>query len=250
MANEQDSTMGGAGEDDVETTTATETAPAEPKEPETEPEPEKPAKPAAKKAAEPEEKPERERDEAGRFVSPLEKRLADLESKIDADDFDPYSKEGKQIIKEHARVAGQVAAMPANENAVFADYADRYDLTTKEARAAWKETIKSLPDKYKNDQGAANYAYEQKLAALQAEKAEKSAAATTVTTPAPLPPKPKAKGTPVIAAGQVLPRGVGSVPPQPPTEDPRSLEDRVKDGDPATLKQFREAFAGYFGRED
>lgn len=160
-------------------------------------------------------------------------RLAELEQQFDADDFDPYSREGKAVVKEIAKLSGVVASEYANEQATWQAEAEEYELPVKTLKSEWKAAKDSLPAHLQTQEGI-EVAYRARLAAKKEP-------------PTPAPAKPKAaKPTPVISPGQVLPRGAGSVPPQPPTPDERTIEQRVIDGDKDLLKQFREATEAHF----
>lgn len=198
-------------------------------------EPEPVAEPVVE-AKEPEVKSEPAKIEAkpaGR-KSANQARLDELEAKIDDDAFDPFSKDGKSVIKEHARVVARVENEPTREVTVWTQLSEEHDMTVKELKQQWTETLKSMPEKFKGNEAAETYAFEQRIAGIKAARSQ---------------PKPKPApntGTPVIAKGQVLPRGAGSVPPQPKPVDNRTVEERVLAGDPETLKQFASAYSNYF----
>jgi hypothetical protein len=174
--------------------------------------------------------------------SPAQKRLAEIEAKVSDDAFDPFSKDGKALILEHSRVAAQVAAEPLSRKVtnatVYDDLSEQYEMPASELKRIWQETKKSIPEQFKGEQGALDYAFHQNVIKAKAQK-----------TPPPAPKKAAPKPTPVISPGQVLPRGVGSVPPQPPPADERTIEERVIAGDPATKKQFADAWSDFFGRK-
>lgn len=120
-----------------------------------------------------------------------ELRLIELETKIDAEDFDPYSKDGKAIIKEHAKVAAKVEFEPLqaqlHDSTVWQNLSDDHDIPVKDLKVMWAETVKSMPEKHKGNQGAMDYAFEQRIAAAKAEKAEPEAKPDKPTTKAKVP---------------------------------------------------------------
>lgn len=169
--------------------------------------------------------------------TPSQKRLEELEAKIDEETFDPYTKEGKQVIKEHARVAGKVEAEPLQQQiqsiSLYSREAAELGVPVSALEKVWTEVEKSIPAKHKT-QEVVEYAYQQRLEEMKKAKAT--------------PVKPRVAATPVIAPGQVLPRGAGSVPPQPVAEDTRTVEERVLAGDKKTLDDFKGAYEGFFKR--
>lgn len=193
------------------------------------------AAPDPVKPTEPVKEPEKptEQPKVEPFVSDAVKRLAELDSAIDKEDFDPYSPAGKAIIKEHAHMVARVESQPGNEAAVWTSLSDEYDLSVKQLKSMWQETCKGMPDKFKGNQAAAEYAFLQKIESFKAAKNKA--------------PAPKPKETPVIAPGQVLPRGAGSVPPQPPSTDERTLEEKVLAGDKSTLDKFKNVWTELMG---
>lgn len=219
-----DGPAGGQGEDTIapQVEDVTETKAEEPE----------PVKPEPQKPAEPKPEPAK----AERPKSKDEARFAELEAQIDATEFDPWSTEGKKVIKEHARLAARIEAQPALERAIWADDSEEYGCTVKQCKAEWTAAEAALPAHLRTAEGV-EVAYRARMAA----RAKPEPAV-------PAPAKPKPKATPVISPGQVLPRGAGSVPPQPAAPDERTIEQKVIDGDKGTLDTFKAAYQEFFSK--
>lgn len=172
--------------------------------------------------------------------SDAQKRLEELDAKIDDEYFNFNSIEGKAVLKEHSRVAARVVAEPIQQKlhtaTVFTGYAQEYDIPEKDCIAIWKDVQKTISPKFRGDSSAETYEFVKRLEAHKA-------------VPVPDKPKPKPVATPVIAPGQVLPRGVGSVPPQPVAADSRTIEERLRAGDKETILQFKGAYEDFFSRK-
>lgn len=157
-----------------------------------------------------------------------QKRLIEIESKMDDEYFDANSKDGKSLIKEHSRVAAAVEAEPLKEklreSAVLEQMSDDTGLSVKELKSGWNEVLKALPAKYKNDNGAANFAFDQWIEKTKAAKAEPPVAVEGVVRPAIVPTK-----KPVIQprSGTVSPPA-GTSSHRPPTtpDDPGKVFDK------------------------
>lgn len=156
----------------------------------------------------------------------LQQQLEAIEAKIMADDFDPYSKDGKQLQLQHNRLAGMVAAEPLYAARAEQSAWQHYTADPQYAgiaQAKMEEVFKkhlAVYEKrgFKGDLigAAATVAMEFEL--QQIANGLKGQRARTTTAPAPSTPNrpaPQAK-TPITPTGaRVAPPSAKHVPPQP-----------------------------------
>ncbi len=175
-----------------------------------------------------------------KYESPATKRLAEVEALIEADEFDPFSKEGKKTLIEHNRLAAKVEAEPLHaaerDRSAYAHYKNEYpDITEKEMRDEFTEQLKVYGKRgFQGDalQIAATTAFELKLEQkANGHKGQKTAQENKDD------PKPTAK-TPITAkGGRVVPPSGTSVPAQPKAKtDEEELVENMKNLEPRGIK--------------
>jgi hypothetical protein len=163
--------------------------------------------------------------------SPNELRLAELDTLIDADDFDAYSREGKRILKERGDVAAEVRVEPLRQQihnaTIWTNLSETHELPVKELRAAWDDVKKKYPGK---SQDVLDFAFEQRIEAMKSEKSEKSEkpkpAPTAAAAPAPTP-QPKPRATIAPKPGAVAPNQPSAHRPPVPAADAGAGFDRT-----------------------
>lgn len=161
-----------------------------------------PAKqPAVTKPAEPE-------------PSPAARRLAEVEAQILADDYDPYSQDGRRLQLEHNRLAAEVVAEPLLLEKRVADayrpYLAQYPgIEQSQMAAVFDKHVKAYAGKYTGDalSAAATVAMEMELA--QIANGQKGAAAR-----AAAPGKQGAKVAAPVAKTPITPKGAIVAPPK------------------------------------
>lgn len=177
-----------------------------PKDAAQEPAPSTPSSPAptpeaAKPVAEPPKPPE---------PNPIVKELSEVNARIESDDFDPYSKEGRQDLAKLARLEADLQFHRYQEaQEVFSQAADRSGKTISEVRQTWQDCYKKAAGKWGDGEVARAVATE----AFEAATATKAKSEPTPT------PTPKAAPTQVRRApATAIPRGVTPSRPPPPKQ--------------------------------
>lgn len=152
-------------------------------------------------------------------------RLAELDAKIDDELFDANSKDGKAILKEHSRVAAVVESEPIKlklENAeIWQNEAATHQMPVVDLQKVWRDVKKTMPDKFKNDRGAIEYAYNLKLDEMKSEKAKPKPEAEIVDPPV------TQKRVPVQTRGGAVSPGTPAIHrPPAPIKDPGEAFDK------------------------
>lgn len=177
---------------------------------------------------------------------------AELEEALEAIQSDDALSDGQKKAESYKlKLAGEdratrrrAAKTDNYSNFTKAD-AKQYGVTPEQVdetwQASWRECAKVLGKNATQDQitAAATVVYRQALAAL-----EDAPPIPAVPGKAPVKAAPR---NPVIAKGQVLPRGVGNIPPQPKAADTRTVEEKLLAGDKDTIKQFENIHTEFFG---
>jgi hypothetical protein len=157
-----------------------------------------------------------------------EARLAELDTLIDADDFDAYSREGKRILKERGDVAAEVRVEPLRQQihnaTIWTNLSETHELPVKELRAAWDDVKKKYPGK---SQEVLDFAFEQRIETMKSEKTEKpKPVPTAAAAPAPTP-QPKPRATIAPKPGAVAPNQPSAHRPPVPAADAGAGFDRT-----------------------
>lgn len=149
---------------------------------------------------------------------PSIKALAVVTAKIEADDFDPYSPDGRKALLEHSTLSARVEANRVADAVNSWEIAEEeHDIPAKDLRKMWRDSqTEVIQELGEANLGAATLLWKQKVAAAKAVKPAETH-------------KPKGKAvapTPITAkGGRTVPPATRATPPQP--KDNLSDEDEL-----------------------
>lgn len=135
-------------------------------------------------------------------------QLKAIEAKIQAEDFDPYSKDGKQAYLDHANLAAQVQANYVASAAASWEIAeDEHGIPARQLQKMWRDARDEVRQELGRDsEDAATILWKQKVAAAKNKIPAKVVSGN----------KPTVAPTPITASGgRTVPPAARAVPPQP-----------------------------------